>query len=361
MSFIDVPPFYLPYHFPGTVGLEPVARNVTLNHADDRFGWAFQIPKTGTLKAVGFKIGSTVTTAEDLRVTFQDLDASGNPDGTEDQYRVVAKAGISANTWITTGIMSSDGSDSGTKRSVTKGDWLSIIIRFDSAVGNLTIGGFQESTTLMNNPYTLFSDNGGAYAKNAFPTPMGFALQYNDDNYYVIECNAPYLTTAIVNYASTSTPDERGMIFQFPFQYRVAGVVAITDVDDTGDLRLYDSDGSTVLASVTPDPDYKANGTFVLTPFIFASDIELDANTNYRVSLRSTGSGLKLGEFDVGAAAVMGMFPGGTNVHFTSRSDLGSWSQTTTKRPFMFLIVNGLDSAAASGGGGQLINAGLVS
>jgi hypothetical protein len=112
--------------------------SVTIDASGEKFVFVFRAPKTGNLSKATFCISSVIT-AEDLKVSWQDVDGTtGNPDGTVDQYRVFAKAGITAATLIQTGIISSDGTDGGSKRAVTIGDWVACVIEFNSAIGSVT-------------------------------------------------------------------------------------------------------------------------------------------------------------------------------------------------------------------------------
>jgi len=51
----------------------------------------------------------------------------------------------------------------------------------------------------------------------------------------------------------------------------------------------------------------------------------------------------------VALAAAMDGFPGGQNVHRTERTDLGAWTDTTTKRPWMGVLLTGFNDGAGGG------------
>ena len=79
----------------------PAFVGLTIDGAAEKVAVFFQVPKTGTLDAFEFRLG-TVTQAptNGLRCSFQDLSATtGFPDGTQDQYRDVT-SGLTQDTWI---------------------------------------------------------------------------------------------------------------------------------------------------------------------------------------------------------------------------------------------------------------------
>ena len=106
---------------------------------------------------------------------------------------------------------------------------------------------------------------------------------------------------------------------------------------------LYDSDGSTALETIAVDVDQFATTSSRLLFVCFTANRDLLASTNYRLTIRpDTASSISLDEFDVNAAAIMDAVEGGQNFHHTSRADAGAWTQTTTKRPAIGLLLVGL-------------------
>lgn len=321
---------------------------------DHRRGWTIRIPKTGTLRKAAFRMGG-VSSAQDLRVSFQDVDATGNPDGTEDQYRVVPLASVTANTWLTTGIVSSDGTDGGTTRSVTRGDVMAVVMRFDSIAGNVTPT-MPRSFLETNFPYVNTSNNAGAsWTKNISGIFVdhyaGVALEYVDGTYALIDGALPLIDEDNFSYAAASTPDEHGLIFTPPVGIRVAGLMVFGDFDDEAVLKLYDTDGSTVLESLTIDPDFDPNTTGGWFQHRFATSVELAAGGTYRATVLPTSTTIRIQRVSVASAAVMAALPLGADWHQTARTDAGAWSQTTTIRPLIGLIVDGIEAGAAPGAG----------
>src|SRR6266852_2209428 len=74
----------------------------TIDAAGKRVAFVVSAPLAGTLQTAEFRLGG-VGTPQDLRVSFQDLDATDLPDGTADQYAVVPSASVVTDAWIVPG------------------------------------------------------------------------------------------------------------------------------------------------------------------------------------------------------------------------------------------------------------------
>jgi hypothetical protein len=354
------PPFYLEQTHFQTIGSFATAQ--VLDAAGKKVGFILRVPKTGTLAKVGFLLG-TDTTFQNLKVSFQDVDVTnGDPDGTVDQYRVIS-SNPGAHTWAKTGIISSDGTDTGTKRSVTRGDLLAIVIEFDSTGGSLQV---QTQAVAGNRGYLgqqyVDFHNGTSWAKQT-SVISHFALEYDDGSYAhlpdIIPCkgtgSAPSFTTQAFSTGSGSTPDEIALMFQVPFPCKVGGFVVEGDLDGPTDLVLYDS-GSTAILTVSLDPDIRYKNGNVPYFAWAASEVTLAINTNYRATVKPTDTTVAanaLAYFDVDTAAVLDQLAGGQNAQWSQRTDAGSWTQTATRRPMIGVIITALDDGVAGGGGGE--------
>lgn len=314
-----------------------------------RLAWVFQAPRAGTLEFAEWYAGYAGGAAA-VKVSFQDVDASGNPDGV-DAYRVI---GTPSTGWQIQQL-TSDGTSGGSKKTVTLGQWVALVFEWDS-----TQSGFYELHGLRNDFNTTLQ--GGCYALTYTGTWnrttgqgiwANFAVRYTDGNYYpvvgtVMPLTAPFTDT----YNAGSAPDERGMRLVVGVGVRVIGAWFLGTLSGNADLVVYDGDGSTVLASRALVPGYGPEASFRRYREVqYTASAALSAGPVYRLVLKPTsGSNVALDGVTVNSAALLDAYPCRATWHYTARTDAGAWSETATKRPFMGLIVDAVDAA---GGGGS--------
>lgn len=318
----------------------------------------FQVPHTGTLDKIEFRMGAIANSPDNgIRVSFQDVDATtGAPDGTQDQYRDIAAGSLTASTWTVPGLMTSDGTDGGTKRSVTKGQWMAAVIEYVSFVASdsfsISVTNLVSATNSPDLNFTYAAHyNGASWSKSV--NTWNMALKYDDGTYRHIANSIIPMTAANSNtFNSGSTPDERGLRFQVPWDCEIDGIQVRVDVDNVADLILYDS-GSSALVTVSLDPDIRATSN-AMNGMVTIPTTALTANTTYRIAVKPTSaSSVIVHDIDVNSAAIMQSFAGGTAWYSTTRTDAGAWTDTTTNRPMIGLRISGIDTgggASSSGG-----------
>lgn len=349
---------------PSWVGFDisnPALGNVTLDSAGEKLGILLQIPKTGTLGRVQFRIAA-VTSAQDLKVSFQDEDvATGDPDGAVDQFRVVT--GIAANTGFRTGLITSDGTDGGTKRSVTRGKHIFVVFEFNSATGNLVLSAAMQSLgSAQGNIYR--SNFVAAWTKTAISI-ASLALEYDDGAVYPIPgvipfaggsgtTNAALLVTAFNN---ASTPDERGNRLVLPWDARCIGLWGYVEYDFAAKMALYE--GSTLKEEITlpatPVRGGASEGQICL--FFPANTYTLTKNTVYRTTIiPTTASSISCTRFTAFNSAALGGYCG-TSFYSTSRTDGGVFADLDVEVVCCGPIIDAID---VSGGMGTVVGTGTV-
>ena len=115
----------------------PSFANMTLNASGDKVAYVIAAPKAGDIEAVGFRVGTVGNNPDNgVRVSLQTVDlATGSANGTQSQFRDHTSA-LSSNTWIETGRITSDGTDTGTRRTVAHGELFAIDFDFVSFVAS---------------------------------------------------------------------------------------------------------------------------------------------------------------------------------------------------------------------------------
>ena len=344
MSLIATPVAYLPDFLPQSFS---AFTNQAMTASTHKVSCIFQCPEAGTINAVGLRIG-TVTTGDTVRVSLQDVDAAaGDPDGGVDQYRSLAIAGGDANTWKTTGLVTSDGTDTGTKRTVTKGQWLAVVVDYDAYVaGSLNVSGITGGAALgscYNNRYT-----GAAWSKGT-TTPV-VALQYSDGTWKRPEGAMAVSTFTTNTINSGTTPDELALRFKLNAPALLIGAHVRSDRDGDHELVLYDA-SSTVLA--TMDKDIRGSTGEAIDRVQLATPVELVAGQVYRLAVKpSSASNVALRSLTLPSSDYCAAEIGGAEFYQSTRTDAGAWSDDQTGKPPIVLMLAGLAGAAGSRLGG---------
>jgi hypothetical protein len=312
-----------------------------------------EVPKTGTLDKFEWRLGTvTQAPANGLRCSFQDVSATdGAPDGTQDQYRDVT-SGITSNSWVAPGLMTSDGTDGGVKRSVTQGDIIACVVEFVSfsASDNVRVAQLDTDIHRVVGQFPYSNHFTAAWAVGS-PTSI-MVLKYNDGTYASFHPTIlPVLTFNNHTMNTGTTPDEIALLFQVPFSCKIGGAGFRVDADQDFDIILYDSDGTTPLATSSRDKDRRGSTAGINGFARFTSDVTLTINTDYRLAVKpTTASSIVLYSMDVSAAAILGAIEGGTSMSYSSRSDAGAWTPLTTRRPLIYPWLTALDDGAGGGG-----------
>jgi hypothetical protein len=328
----------------GTSGL--TLNSTTMDAAGEGAAWVFPSPKAGTITKVYVMTG-TVTAAEALDVRVETIDASGNPTGTlwaANTNGQIATPAANTGYWVTLTAAAT----------VAAGEFVCIAVRWVSfTAGNLTIrhnynalGPFVGRGV----PYALA--NTGSWAKSSSP-PL-FAVEYGDGSRPHVGGFPTNSTTISQTVNTGSTPDEVGAYFSVPFPCKVKGVaLKITPVTGhTYAVKLYDTDGTSVLASKTGiDSDISTLTGGSPHMVLFTAEATLTAGGLYRVTfLPETATNQTWFRASVDAAATLESWPGGASFYKTSRSDAGAWTEDQTQIPQMALLLSALDDGAGGGG-----------
>ena len=334
---------------PLNIGNAPSYGSVVIDAADEKIGFLVQVPKTGTISKIWWRT-NTVTTGATLDVRLETI-VAGVPSGTlfattTNGAQVVADA--NDNTAFQTSLTSG--------ASVTQGDKVAVVISNPTvSFGNMQIavGGTSARSTTF--PYVM--SYAGSWANEINGGPL-VAFEYNDGSYAPMPEVHMFATNVTTTFNSGSAADEVGVYFQFDFPVKVSGCWLWYNPDEAsgGDFNivLYDSDGSTALLTYVHDQTDSYDGALTrIGYFKFSSSATLLADTNYRLVVKPTSAtNVGIYEFTVTSAAMMDAYPGGQAWHRTHRVDAGSWTQTTTQRPHLGLIVDSFSDGVSSGGTG---------
>ncbi len=365
MGIVAVPKFVVP-----PTWLDDTGVIKTIAAATDRIAHVFAVTKSGTLDKFEFQTQSTVSVnaASVIRVSFRSVVAGTGEPGAVDQFRDILGSALAANTWTSPGLMTDDGTDTGAKRVVTRGDLICIVIEYQSFTAGddidiSTIGG--RSTAAKSGacdgfPYDLFQ-SGGSWDLSPATDSVRFALLYDDATYgRPISPGHAGATDTAIGFSATL---EIGNIFTLVFPIRVTGAhVAVYGLNpaDVYEVVLLDTDGTTELETVIVDGDHEATSDNLPRFVPFAAEHELGIGT-YRLIVRPTTGVAFLLYFGVDATEQLeSAF--NLNWHGTFR-DGGGWTENDLRFYKIGLVINGLEegSTAVGGpGGGALSDRGFV-
>lgn len=262
----------------------------------------------------------------------------------------------------------------GTTCSIARGEWVATTVRYSSgtidganySVWALGIGSqFSDSEKSGNNFYAV-----GGVAGTGTKGPGSEAAMYMYKTSTRV-FGRPWASASTQSFSSDSASDEYAMRFKRDCPagetYKLVGIRWWGQTANTGKtavIALYND--TTVLQDVTWDTDWQrdtsgGNNRAFFQYFDETSLVDLDCGTVYRVGLQagSTSMGWALAYFDVAENEDFDAYPGGIETYLSHRADGGSnaWTDVTTRRPLIDLIIdkdNEPDAGGSGGGGGSV-------
>ncbi len=334
-------------HFPYTMGTLSVLTGINesnlMNSVSDKNSFLIVCPQAGDIKQVHV-VFPTITTGDDIIFSLQDLNATtGDPDGTQDQFRVKSVVTGDAGNRIASGIISDDGMDGGVLRTVTKGQKLYVVLEFDSWVaGNMVLAIGSLETGWIGYPAVKESTS---TEQAVYPN---IAIEYDSGGIVPVVGCFPYEGFTSITLGTGTTPDEIGSKFQVPFDMRLQGIV--TPAFDSGDIDIQiENAGGSVLAGPA-SYHFEPNDTTTTNKktIFFDTPIDLVKDTDYYFVLKTTSATTGLVKTLDITSGMLAAFPGGTNWPYVSRVDAGAWSESATTKMMFSLIASGFSDGSGA-------------
>ena len=294
-----------------------------LDASGEKFGMIFRAPKTGDISGLGFRTRA-VTTAQTLKISLQGVNAAGDPDGTikggGNAYGT--QASPAANTFYEVTLAGD--------AAVTIGDYLAIVLEFDSTVGDLEIaGGDMDSSSGSVWQFPYIDHYTASWAKTMEYRPLG-VVRYLDGSYPFTGI-FPIKDTNELGYGSANTPDELGNRFKLPFKARISGLWLYNYLRYQFDLVVYNSD-NTVLGTIRYDDNKKAGTGAGRAVYLFDDDIDIEKNEVHRVTLKPSSTNQIFSQWwEVPTTDMLEAIYGTKEIYRTERTDAGSWTDTNTR------------------------------
>jgi hypothetical protein len=292
---------------------------------------------------------ATVATGDtvDVRIETVDSAANGDPTGTLWAANTNASLVIASsddNVWKLATLTAD--------ATCTVGSVMAVVVVNGGAGGNIIIGSNSDSGS--NFPYgDLYT---GSWAKQ-IAIPL-IVVEYSDGTYEPLfgmtDTGGPVNTNT---FNSGSATNRRGNIFQVGFPTRVKGCWTWVDADGDYTCTLYDSAGTSILATTATINNFQRQATSAgIQVFPFLATANLSASTNYRIAIvPTTVTNLSTHDFDVPTAPMLDMFPGGQSMFATTYTS-SAWVDTaTTRRAYLGVILDAFDNGASGTGRRRII------
>jgi len=333
--------------------------DMVLDTSDERGAVIVRMTRAGTIKKVGYLVGATAGTP-DVYLELQGVVAtSGLPDGT------IIAAGASstevnptANTWKWTALT--------TPLTVTQGQMVAFVFSLSSFAGgdSATLGvttSRKANTTGV--PYgAVYPTGGGPWAKGigGLSYPPNLGIIWSDDLCYHIPELTAWSSVVSQSIDNATNPDRIGNRFKVNFKCRITGFWQYTSHSGDYDLIFYDTDGTTIIETISPAFDKDNNGsTTDVRAHMLATPYTPVVGSYYRFvhapSSTTNNNVTSITVVDDGSTVAMGSEPYGINFHHTQCNGVptaeGDWVNTLTQRCLGGLIIDQLDDGAGAGGG----------
>lgn len=336
-------------YFPSIVYGEPAVSTLTIDASGEKAALVFQAPESAVIRTILFRT-AVVTTGGTVDVRVETVDATtGDPTGT--------LAGTNTN--VSVAIASSDDNVVKTATltadaTLTRGTLYAVVIVAGSP-GNINIATFDIEATAVGFPYSdLFT---ASWVKQ--PRRILVALLTNAGVGYQLPGVTLFDVLTERNYSNASTPDVWGIRFQVPFPCTVRGFWLTCELDGDATVKLYDSDGVTVLTSLALDTNQRTSTSELTNRYVFPADVSLAKDTYYYLGLEpSSATSVGFYTASLPSLASMGAWDGGALIHAVSAKDpsgTGSWTHYNNGTDGYLKAWMGLELAAfddGTGGGG---------
>lgn len=364
--------------FPGHFKVGAGGGGFMVDAAEEHGAYVFQVPKTGTLKKVGWRCYTATSPNLTLKVSLETVASTyGTPVATTNAAKTLYAAGaesadltsFASSTTYWTEINGSTGV------TVTKGDFIAVTFRVTAYTSGSIIIAYQHSEltwqlnvsfgTLIPYIYTYL----GGEAANYWAPYINF--EYESEILTPMGCMSCADKPVTVSYNSTSNPDRRGLKFSLPYGCRLWGCQLYIDQDAEVDVILYDSDEYTVMSGfpITLDADLRRTNSMYSLNVLFPTQPTLSANTWYRLVVlpkTSTNIGIQTqayatdGSLTTQDTESYGAFCAYTTFNGAPSSGSHVWTDDDTKIPLHNIYIDQIDIGSGGGGGLPILGGSVV-
>jgi hypothetical protein len=317
-----------------------------LNALTDAINTVFVVPEAGTYTSITIRQGVVTGTPGVVRVSVQGINSTGSADGTilSSGNAFADYTPISGNNnqvvvlTLTSPITFAENDQVMVVIAPNSGTWdVSNNCSFTSRVNSLF--------PLTRFPYAIEID-GGVATRLQVPGVCGFRDSTRSIG------NSFTTTAATSNFSSTSSPDEHGGSFRFPAEMGNSVVISAISLytryvtaGGTCDIVFYQ--GTTEIYSFSVDLDRTQNTTEGIFKIPLPVPLTVNTATTYIVAMRAVSTfQVSLRYFDF-LSAEDAQATNFLNSTWYQRTNLGAWTEITTRVAFMSLHITGIASSSS--------------
>ena len=347
MSVIAMPQYWMAENI-STTPTVTGSGNFSINGIDHWVAIVFSMPKTATITDYYFFI-NTLTTGCQLEVRLETVDkATGIPTGNLIDANAVASINVT-----TAGIKTGNFPAGIT---ISAGTLVSYMMRPVSGTPvSMNFGVFNDAVSSTGLPHLLHFNGTTEQLRFSLGGILGLGTGASA---LPIRHAWPAYQTVSVGYSVSGT-NTYGNRMRIDIACRIAGARVWFDSDGPSVLKLYDTDGATVLASATMDQGMPPNNGAFVNDVYFTEPVTLTTGEYFLVVEATTSTQISMYRFLFNPIKFISASPfGGDSLVEASTSKLaslpaglGNWNINLTTQFAIIPIIDGIDVATGGGGG----------
>jgi hypothetical protein len=348
MSVVTLPQYLLPENISANPTVTGTAAT-SINEVGQWVALVFSMPKTAEISDYMFFINSLVSGC-DLEVRIETVNkATGIPTGTLVHANAVASLTIT-----TSGLKTANFPGTFT---VASGTLVAYMVK---AVGGtpstIYFGTFTDGVAATGLPHILTYDNTTEQLRSTLCPVMGLGTADNSALQIRHAWTAYQTSSQGYNNSGTNT---RGNRMRIDIPCRVAGAKVWLDSDAPSIVKLYDTDGSTVLASATLGAGMPPNAVAYAIEVYFESPVTLAVGQYFLVVEATSATSITMFQFLFNPGKYIASSPFGGDSLVSAQtarvgvqpSGVGSWTIGSFAQYAIIPIIDGIDVATEVGGG----------
>jgi len=300
------------------------------------------VPKSGNIVGVVCRVW-TANTEQNAQVGLYTVDSSGYPTGTN--YNGSSDTVFAPTpTGVRTITLSSPA------QNAQRGDIMAVVFRWNGTSGSYQLAG----TGGQNMPYeAIYNASTSSWSKTAnFRLCVGLIYE-GDSTYY--RFGSPIGGTFEASFNSSSSPNQRGNRFQFPYGVQFSQVVFAAGITGARRISVLDVNDQELAYAVIP-ANQDGGSAWGEHRIVLSQTVTIEANTPFRIVIipQTTTNVAHLRGWDYLNDQCRSTWELGNDIliQATWRTGSGTWTDSTTQVHWLFPLMEAIDLPSGGVGGG---------